>query len=249
MKRILILGGTTEARRLAEGLASRTDLAVTLSLAGRTAAPAAQAVPMRIGGFGGAEGLAAWLEEQAIDAVIDATHPFASQMSRHAKVACRAEATPLVVFTRPAWLPQGGDGWSEVERIEDAVAALGAEPRRVFLTQGRLQLGAFAVAPQHLYVVRAIDPPADIAALPRRRLILARGPFGLEDEIALLRQEAIEILVSKNSGGAATYPKIEAARQRGVKVVMLKRPPSGGAPALHDLAATLAWIEAHRPAP
>ena len=247
--RILILGGTSEASALAGVLAGRADIAATLSLAGRTERPIAPPIPFRIGGFGGVEGLRAYLKAERIDAVIDATHPFASQMSRHAEVACRAEATPLVVFTRPAWLPQVGDGWSEVERIEDAVAALGAEPRRVFLTQGRLQLGAFAVAPQHLYVVRAIDPPADIAALPRRRLILARGPFGLEDEIALLRQEAIEILVSKNSGGAATYPKIEAARQRGVKVVMLKRPPSGGAPALHDLAATLAWIEAHRPAP
>lgn len=247
--RILILGGTSEATALASTLAGRADIAATLSLAGRTKRPAAPLIPFRVGGFGGVEGLRAYLKSERIDAVIDATHPFASQMSRHAEVACRAEATPLVVFTRPAWLPQVGDGWSEVERIEDAVAALGAEPRRVFLTQGRLQLSAFAVAPQHLYVVRAIDPPADIAALPRRRLILARGPFGLEDEIALLRQEAIEILVSKNSGGAATYPKIEAARRRGVKVVMLKRPPSGGAPALHDLAATLAWIEAHRPAP
>jgi precorrin-6A/cobalt-precorrin-6A reductase len=170
-------------------------------------------------------------------------------MSGHAEAACRAEAIPLVVFSRPAWLRQTGDDWSEVERIEDAVAALGAAPRRVFLTQGRLQLGAFADAPQHHYVVRAIDPPAEIASLPRHRLILARGPFGLDDEIALMRQEAIEILVSKNSGGAATYPKIDAARLLGVKVVMLKRPPSGGVPTLHDLASTLAWIEAHRPAP
>ena len=122
-------------------------------------------------------------------------------------------------------------------------------PRRVFLTQGRLQLGAFASAPQHVYVVRAIDPLAGIARLPQHRLILARGPFSLDDEIALMRDEAIEILVSKNSGGAATYAKIEAARRLGVKVVMLERPPSGGVPALHDLASTLRWIEAHRPAP
>lgn len=247
--RILLLGGTSEASALARALAGRVDIAATLSLAGRTERPIAPPIPFRIGGFGGAEGLRAYLRAERIDAVIDATHPFAAQMSRHAAAACRAEATPLVVFTRPAWGRQTGDDWCEVERIEDAVTALGDTPRRVFLTQGRLQLGAFEAAPQHLYVVRAIDPPADIARLQRHRLILARGPFSLDDEIALMREEAIEILVSKNSGGAATYPKIEAARRLGVKAVMLKRPPSGDVRTLHDLDTTLGWIEAHRPAP
>jgi precorrin-6A/cobalt-precorrin-6A reductase len=155
----------------------------------------------------------------------------------------------LAVFTRPGWAPQQGDDWTVVERIEDAVAALGQAPRNVFLTQGRLQLGAFLTAPQHLYVVRAIDPPEAIAALPRHRLILARAPFKLEDEMALMRGEAIEVLVTKNSGGAATYPKIEAARRLGLKVVMLSRPKRVDALELYDLDQALAWIEAHRPAP
>ncbi|MBV8664296.1 MAG: cobalt-precorrin-6A reductase [Hyphomicrobiales bacterium] len=247
--RLLILGGTTEASQLARALAERPDIAATLSLAGRTQSPLAPPIPYRVGGFGGIEGLRAYLRSERIDAVVDATHPFAAQMSLNAEAACRLEGAPLVVFTRPAWVRQPGDVWTEVERVEDAVAALGDAPRNVFLTQGRLQLGAFRAAPQHLYVVRAIDPPEAIAALPRHRLILARGPFRLEDELALLREQAIDILVTKNSGGAATYPKIEAARRLGVKVVMLERPKGGQAPRVGDLKEALAWIEAHRPAP
>lgn len=247
--RILILGGTTEASALARALAGRSDVAATLSFAGRTESPAAPPISFRVGGFGGVEGLRAYLKSEKIDAVIDATHPFAAQMSRHAAAASSAEAIPLVIFTRPGWDRQAGDDWTDVESFEDAVAALGQEPRRVFLTQGRLHLGAFRAAPQHVYVVRSIDAPAEISALPRRRLILARGPFNLDDEIALMREEAIEILVSKNSGGDATYAKIEGARRLGVRVVMLKRPEVGGVPALQTLEQTLAWIEAHRPAP
>ena len=247
--RLLILGGTTEASRLARALADRADVAATLSLAGRTENPIAPPIPFRVGGFGGIEGLRAYLKSERIDAVIDATHPFAAQMSSHAELACRAEGVALAIFTRPGWARQQGDDWTEVERIEEAVTALGQAPRRVFLTQGRLQLAAFREAPQHFYVVRAIDPPEAIAALLRHRLILARGPFKLEDELALMREEQIELLVTKNSGGAATYPKIEAARRLGVKVVMLQRPKSSGAVEVSDLDAVLAWIEAHRPAP
>ncbi|HEY1943156.1 MAG TPA: cobalt-precorrin-6A reductase [Roseiarcus sp.] len=247
--RLLILGGTTEASQLARALAGRADIAATLSLAGRTQSPVAPPIPFRVGGFGGVEGLRAYLRSERIGAVIDATHPFAVQMSLHANAACRAEGVALAGFTRPGWARQQGDDWTEVERIEDAVAALGQAPRNVFLTQGRLQLGAVLAAPQHLYVVRTIDPPEAIAALPRHRLILARAPFKLEDELALMREERIEILVTKNSGGAATYPKIEAARLLGLKVVMLSRPRRADAPALYDLDEALAWIDAHRPAP
>jgi precorrin-6A/cobalt-precorrin-6A reductase len=247
--RILILGGTTQASALAKALAARTDITATLSFAGRTEKPVPPPIAFRIGGFGGVEGLRAYLKQEKIEAVIDATHPFASQMSAHAAVACRAEAIPLVVFTRPGWERQAGDDWTEVERIEDAVRALGETPRRAFLTQGRLQLAAFKAAPQHMYVVRAIDPPKEIDALPNHRLILARGPFGLADELALMRAEAIDVLVTKNSGGCATYAKIEAARQLGIGVVMLQRPVPEGAPELYDLDHVLAWIQAHRPAP
>jgi precorrin-6A/cobalt-precorrin-6A reductase len=246
---ILILAGTSEASALARALAGRSDIAATLSFAGRTESPITPPIPFRVGGFGGVEGLRAYLRSERIDAVIDATHPFAAQMSRHAQAACLAEAIPIVVFTRPAWAPQAGDDWIEVERIEEAVAALGEESRRVFLTQGRLQLGAFQAAPQHIYLVRSIDVPEEVSALPRHRLILARGPFSLNDELALMREAAVEILVSKNSGGEATYAKIEAARRLRVKVVMLKRPEGGSGTAIHDLYQILSWIDAHRPAP
>ena len=220
-----------------------------MSLAGATANPAHAPIPQRIGGFGGAEGLAAFLARERIGAVIDATHPFAARMSANALAACRATETPLVVFTRPPWTREAGDRWIEVATIDAAVDALGQKPRTVFLTQGRLQLAAFARAPHHRYIVRAIDRPAEIGALPDCKLILARGPFSLADEAALMRNEGIEALVTKNSGGRATYAKIEAARALGIEVVILRRPPAPEAETLHDLDAVLAWIAAHRRTP
>lgn len=220
-----------------------------LSLAGATANPAPSPIPQRIGGFGGAAGLAVYLRAERIDAVVDATHPFAARMSANAMAACRATATPLVVFTRPPWTPQEGDRWIEVATMEEAVDALGAFRKTVFLTQGRLQLAAFARAPQHRYVVRAIDPPAEAKALADCRLILTRGPFALEDELALMRVERVEILVTKNSGGRATYAKIEAARMLGVDVVVVRRPEPPDAETLSDLDSVIAWIAAHRGAP
>jgi precorrin-6A/cobalt-precorrin-6A reductase len=220
-----------------------------VSLAGATANPAHAPIPRRIGGFGGAEGLAAFLARERIGAVIDATHPFAARMSANAFAACRATDTPLVVFTRLPWIREAGDRWIEVATIDAAVDALGQKPRTVFLTQGRLQLAAFARAPQHRYIVRAIDRPAEIGALPDCKLILARGPFSLADGAALMRNEGIEALVTKNSGGRATYAKIEAARALGIEVVILRRPTAPEAETLHDLDAVLAWIAAHRRTP
>jgi len=213
-----------------------------LSLAGATANPAPAPIPQRIGGFGGPEGLAAYLRAERIDAVVDATHPFAARMSANAVAACRATATPLVVFTRPPWVRQQGDRWIEVATMEEAVDAVGPERKTVFLTQGRLQLAAFVRAPQHRYIVRAIDPPAEADALADCRLILARGPFALRDELALMRDERVDTLVTKNSGGRATYSKIEAARMLDVEVVIVKRPKPPDAEALHDLDAVMAWI-------
>jgi precorrin-6A/cobalt-precorrin-6A reductase len=221
----------------------------TLSLAGATANPGSTPIPLRIGGFGGAEGLAAYLEAELIGAVVDATHPFAWRISVNAVTACRATHTPLIVFTRRPWTREPGDRWVEVETIEEAVDALGARPRTVFLTQGRLQLAAFARAPQHRYLVRAIDPPAEIGALPDCTLILARGPFSLADELALMQRERIETLVTKNSGGRATNAKIEAARRLGIEVVIVSRPPAPQAETLYDLDAVLTWIASHCRAP
>jgi precorrin-6A/cobalt-precorrin-6A reductase len=221
-----------------------------LSLAGATAHPAPSPIPQRIGGFGGAEGLATFLARERIDAVVDATHPFASRMSANAVAACRATDTPLVVFTRLPWAREPGDRWVEVATMDNAVTALGTERRTVFLTQGRLQLAAaFARAPQHRYIVRAIDSPAEIDTLPDCKLILARGPFSLADELALMQRERIEALVTKNSGGRATYAKIEAARALQIEVVIMRPPPAPEAETLHNLDAVMSWIAAHHRTP
>jgi precorrin-6A/cobalt-precorrin-6A reductase len=230
-------------------LADKSDVAAILSLAGATADPAPTPMTRRIGGFGGVEGLAAFLVRERIDAVVDATHPFASRISANALAACRATATPLVVFTRPPWTREPDDRWIEVATMDDAVDALGTQQRTVFLTQGRLQLASFARAPQHRYIVRTIDRPAEIDALPDCKLILARGPFLLADELALMQRERIEALVTKNSGGRATYAKIEATRALKIEVVVVRQPRAPEAKILHDLDVVLAWITAHRQAP
>jgi precorrin-6A/cobalt-precorrin-6A reductase len=170
-------------------------------------------------------------------------------MSANAVAACRATDTPLVVFSRPPWSQEPGDRWVEVATMDEAVDALGAKPRTVFLTQGRLQLPAFARAPQHRYIVRAIDRPAEIDALPHCKLILARGPFSLADELALMHNERVQTLVTKNSGGCETYAKIEAARALKIKVAIVRRPAAPEAETLYDLDAVMAWIAAHRRAP
>ena len=247
--RLLILGGTSEASALARRIADEPDVAAILSLAGTTAEPAPTPVTRRIGGFGGAEGLAAFVAREHIDAVVDATHPFASRISANAVAASGATGTPLVVFTRPPWTREPDDRWIEIAAMDDAVTALGTQRRTVFLTQGRLQLAAFAQAPQHRYIVRAIDRPAEVDALPDHKLILARGPFSLADELALMKHEGVEMLVTKNSGGRATYAKIEAARALEIEVVIVGRPPAPKAETHHDLDAVLAWIADHRRTP
>ncbi|MBV9138814.1 MAG: cobalt-precorrin-6A reductase [Hyphomicrobiales bacterium] len=247
--RVLILGGSSEASALVRLVAERGDIEATLSLAGRTAHPSAAPIPTRSGGFGGVEGLVDYLRYHRTEAVIDATHPFALQMSRHAEEACARLALPLVALTRAAWKPVAGDRWLEVGHAADAVAILGEVPSRVFLTVGRLSLPAFAAAPFHHYLIRAIDPPDGLEALPNHELILARPPFSIEGEERLMREKAIEFLVSKNSGGEATYAKIAAARRLGLPVVMIRRPKQARTTTLDDPAQALAWIERHGRAP
>lgn len=248
--KILVLGGTTEASALAGRLAGRPDFAVTLSLAGRTTAPRPEPVPTRIGGFGGADGLARWLEAHAIEAVIDATHPFAARISSNAAAACRARAVPLLAIRRPCWRQESEDLWTEVASVPACVPALGRRPQRVFLTIGRQELSAFASAPQHAYVVRTIEPVGDALPVPRVEVLRARGPFTLEDETTLMREAAIEVLVTKNSGGAATYPKIEAARRLAIPVVIVQPPSLPDVPSVPDAAGALSWLDdAHRAPP
>ncbi|MGX7705062.1 cobalt-precorrin-6A reductase [Methylobacterium sp. Gmos1] len=244
--RILILGGTTEAAGLVRLLAGRPDYDVTLSLAGRTAAPLALPARTRIGGFGGAEGLAATLRDDRIAALIDATHPFARVISRNAALASRAAGVPLLAVRRPPWRQVAGDDWCEVDSVAGAVPALGEAPRRVFLTVGRLELAAFAAAPRHRYLVRTIEPVGD--ALPGIDVtaIEARGPFGPAEEEDLMRRHGVEVLVTKNSGGAATYGKIAAARSLGLPVVIVRQPDLPDVPRVAEAGAALAWLEAHR---
>lgn len=226
-RRILILGGTTEARELARLLAARDDLEVTVSLAGRTIDPAPQPVPVRTGGFGGAEGLADYLATNRIDLLIDATHPFARQISVNAERAADHSDTPLLRLERTGWQPIEGDRWTPVATVKEAAAALGAEPRRVFLAIGRQEAFHFNAAPQHHYLVRSVDPVDPPLTAPSVEYLLARGPFAVEGEIALLKEHRIDVIVSKNSGGEATYAKIAAARALGLPVLMVDRARHG----------------------
>lgn len=248
-RRILILGGTGEAMRLAAALAARPEFPAIVSFAGRTKTPLLPSIPSRIGGFGGVEGLVAYLERAETPLVIDATHPFAAQMSWNAAKACERHGVPRLTFTRRAWQPAPGDRWIQVRDIEAAVDALGATPKNVLLTVGRLSLGAFRRAPQHAYVARSIDMPNAHELPPRCRVLLARPPFQITDERALMLAENIEVVCTKNSGGEATEAKIIAARELGMSVIVVERPPAPEGEILFELQAVLDWISAHRGAP
>jgi precorrin-6A/cobalt-precorrin-6A reductase len=243
IERILILGGTAEARRLADALAGRPELAVTLSLAGRTAEPLSQPVPVRRGGFGGAEGLAEYLRAERIDLLIDATHPYADAISANAACAAELAGAKLLAIRRPPWRRVDGDNWIEVADAEEAARALGEAPRRVFLALGRNELEPFATRPQHFYLVRSVDPVDAPLAVPHASYITARGPFGEAEDRALLEQHRIVIVVTKNSGGAATYSKIAAARGLGLPVVMLTRPALPSVPSVATVEEAFAWLD------
>jgi len=241
--RILILGGTAEARALAGVLVERKDLAVTLSLAGRTAQPLAQGVPVRSGGFGGAEGLADYLRAERIDVLIDATHPYAAAISANAVEAARAAKAPLLALRRLPWSKAPGDMWTEVDTMEDAVKALGETPRRVFLALGRKELRPFEAAPQHVYLVRSVDPVDPPLAVPHTIYVTARGPFSEEEDRALLERYRIAAIVAKNSGGDATYGKIAASRALHLPVIMLKRPALPEAESVTTVEDALRWLD------
>lgn len=219
--RVLLLGGTTEASRLA-ALLAREGVAAVFSYAGRTAAPVPQPLPTRIGGFGGAEGLAAWLAAARITHAIDATHPFAAQMSRNALAACAALSMPLLALQRPAWRAGPGDDWLHVPDIAAVAGALPEAPARVFLAIGKQNLGAFAGLP-HRWLLRLVDPPKE-PPLPKAEVVIARGPFSAAGDRALMAAHGITHLVAKNSGGAGAEGKLAAARALRVKVVMIDRP-------------------------
>ncbi|KPH76047.1 cobalt-precorrin-6A reductase [Bosea vaviloviae] len=242
---VLILGGTSEAAALDQHLAEQApDIRAIISLAGHTVDPRPSNLPVRVGGFGGVEGLRQYLRDENIIAVIDATHPFAAIMPFNAEHACKAEGVPLLAIRREPWHEQPGDRWQEVRDIEAAAGVLGPKPRRVFLTIGRLDLPVFAEAPQHHYLVRAIEPIGDRLPVPHVTVIQQRGPFHADDEEDLMRREGIEILVSKNSGGEATAGKLVAARRLGLPVVMVARPPKPDVETVAHVHQVLPWLVA-----
>ncbi|MEO3416940.1 cobalt-precorrin-6A reductase [Roseovarius sp. CAU 1744] len=242
MPRILVLGGTSEASRLARALAERGDEAV-FSYAGRTLSPVTQPLPTRIGGFGGADGLAAYLRHEKVTAVIDATHPFAAQMSTNAVHACAQADIPLAAFERAPWQAAEGDRWQHVPDIEGAADALPDGARRVFLAIGKQNLGAFAGKAQHHYLVRLVDPPKAPLPFADVEVVIARGPFEADEDRALMRKHRIDIIVAKNSGGTGARAKLDAARALGLPVVMIDRPKVPARKTCARLGDILHWLD------
>jgi precorrin-6A/cobalt-precorrin-6A reductase len=242
-RRVLLLGGTTEASQLAREMSERLPLIhLTVSFAGRTNDRAALPtnVVARVGGFGGVTGLGDYLTGEGVDAVVDATHPFAARMPFNVSAACEATGTPLLRLVRPAWVEMANDRWTHVADMAHAAAAVARSGAgRVLLTIGRQELATFTRCPAATFVVRAIEPSD---ALPDAEVILARGPFTLTDERELLQSRRIELMVSKNSGGDATRAKIDAARELSIPVVMVGRPPNPPGASVSVVSNAIGWI-------
>ena len=239
--RVLLLGGTTEASRMAEALRDAGVTAV-FSYAGRTKAPMAQPLPMRVGGFGGIAGLIAYLRAEGISHVVDATHPFAAGMSRNAFAACEATGLPLIRLERPAWTPGEGDNWQMFDALEDIPAALPDAPARVFLAIGKQHIGLFAARPQHHYLLRLVDAPEAPLPLPQAEVVIARGPFHIAGDRALMTQHGITHVVAKNGGGDGARAKLDAARALGLPVLMAARPDLPGESVAPDAEAVMRWL-------
>ena len=220
----------------------REGIDAVYSYAGRTRIPLPHSLPTRIGGFGGAAGLADFILEERITHVIDATHPFAAGMSRHAVEACAWTGRPLIALERAPWTRTSGDDWIEVADIDAAVAAL-PEPRtRVFLAIGRQHIAPFAAKPQHAYTLRFIDAPDGELPLPDAEAIISRGPFTLAGDRELMRTRGIEWLVARNSGGSGARAKIDAARELGLPVIMIARPALPERPHVESVEEVLVWL-------
>ena len=239
--RVLVLGGTTEASQIARAL-SEAGIAGVFSYAGRTASPMAQPLPTRVGGFGGIRGLVNYLVHEQITHVVDATHPFAAQMSGNAVSACRQTLTPLVAFERPKWAAGPGDVWRNVPDVDAAVTALPDGPARIFLAIGKQHLAAFAGKPQHFYLLRIVDAPQAPLPLPNAETILARGPFAADEDLALLKDRRISLVVAKNAGGTGARAKLDAARMLGLPVIMIDRPPLPDRTVLQSIDSIMSWL-------
>ena len=240
--RVLILGGTTEANQLVAALANDARFDAVLSYAGRTERPTPPPIPWRVGGFGGVDGLTKYLRDENIARVVDATHPFAAQMSAHAIAACAIANVPLLALERLPWQRMAGDRWIDVDDFTAAAQALGISPRRVFLGIGRMQLAPFASHPQHFYLVRLVDPPRAPLPLSAVETIVARGPFDLAGDRAMLADHRIDIVVARDAGGDGAFAKIEAARELGLAVVMVRRPLIPEREKVETVGEVLRWL-------
>jgi precorrin-6A/cobalt-precorrin-6A reductase len=245
MKRVLLLGGTGDAVVLANKIAQMTGLEVITSLAGRTQNPMALSASTRVGGFGGGEGLVNYLRDLQIDLLIDATHPFAAQISWHAATAVAEVGIPHLMLVRPAWERALGDRWIEVANMSAAAAALSGLALRVFLAIGKQELASFTHLGDIWFLMRAIDPPEPDAPIPQGKLLLSRGPFTLANERSLFSKYEIGAIVTKNSGGEATYAKIAAARELGIPVVTIERPPIPVCDRVATVEQALSWLVSH----
>jgi precorrin-6A/cobalt-precorrin-6A reductase len=236
---ILVLGGTAEARELADALHERA-ITVTTSLAGRVTRPRLPSGQVRLGGFGGPEALADWLREHQVRFVVDATHPFAERVSLSAVTACAAANVPLLRLERPGWTARPGDRWTWVDDLDGAAAAIASHDARVLLTTGRQGLSAFSDLDRAWFLIRCIDPPQP--PLPRHHeVILDRGPYTVPGELELIDRHQIDLVVTKDSGGALTVAKLDAARERRLPVVLVRRPARPSAETVTDVADAVAW--------
>ncbi|HVF79714.1 MAG TPA: cobalt-precorrin-6A reductase [Solirubrobacteraceae bacterium] len=245
MRTILVLGGTGEARAIAAALHGARDVRVVSTLAGRIANPRLPVGDVRVGGFGGPEGLAAYIAGEHVDAVVDATHPFAERMSWSASQACAATDTKLVRLERPPFVRDPAIDWREAGSLDEAAALLPAAGRRVFLTTGRQGLAAFAPVSEAFFLIRCVDAPDPDALPPDRTVLLDRGPFTLEGELALVDRHALDVLITKDSGGEMTQAKLAAARERGLPVIVVARPPRPDVQTVPTVEAALAWLGEH----
>jgi precorrin-6A/cobalt-precorrin-6A reductase len=243
---VLVLGGTSEGREIARVLADEPGFRIVSSLAGRTASPLLPPGEVRIGGFGGADGLTAYLRLRRIGAVIDATHPFASTMGANADKGCRQAGVPLLRLERPAWRPVAGDDWIEVDDWDEAADVVGKTFRRVLLALGRRELAPFAALGHVWFLVRSVEPPNPTPGFALAEFLLARGPFPLNGERDLLAGRRIDAIVCRNSGGSAADAKLVAARELGVPVVMKRRPARPDLPNAASVSEAVAWVRALR---
>ncbi|MDE4062162.1 cobalt-precorrin-6A reductase [Phaeobacter gallaeciensis] len=241
MTRILLLGGTTEASRLAEALAE-AGLDTVFSYAGRTARPVTQPLPLRVGGFGGIDGLEAYLRDEGVTHVVDASHSFAAQMSSNAAQACSQAGVRLCALERPPWQAGPGDHWIHVDGLEEAVAALPDQGARVFLAIGKQNIAAFSGKPGNHYLLRLVDPPEAPLPLPDKTVEIARGPFDVAGDRALMQAHGITHIVSKNAGGSGAEAKLQAARDLGLPVIMLARPKVPQRLTFGTVPAVMAWL-------